>query len=87
MPVPDKFIVEYKDYTNYKTRSFRQFVRGLSLDFLSFVYLNFRKDSLIKPRVQFLYIHHVFNDEIHNLALTLKWLKDTVFNLYINITK
>jgi len=77
MPVPDKFIVEYKDYTNYKTRSFRQFVRGLSLDFLSFVYLNFRKDSLIKPRVQFLYIHHVFNDEIHNLALTLKWLKDT----------
>lgn len=58
-----------------KPKSLRGFARDLALDGLSFKtrFPNAKK-MFDKPRIQFLYIHHVFDDEIENFDKLLKLL-------------
>ena len=70
------FVEEYSKLLQYKPDTMRTRVRNSLLDVLSKVaFTNSRVDELLqKPRVQFLYIHHVFNDEIVWLEKLLKHL-------------
>jgi peptidoglycan/xylan/chitin deacetylase (PgdA/CDA1 family) len=60
-----KFIDTYEDLKKIKPHTFRQKIRTAVLQPLSFFYnkLNNADRLLNTPRVQFLYIHHVFKDE------------------------
>jgi peptidoglycan/xylan/chitin deacetylase (PgdA/CDA1 family) len=60
-----KFTTDYKSIQASQNFSLRQTVRKIVLD--SFALLNLDRDGLSeyfnKPRVQFLYVHHIFRDE------------------------
>ena len=54
-------------WNKFKPKTLRSYVREIALDMLSlknkFIDI---ENVLKKPRVQILYIHHVFDDEIEN---------------------
>ena len=53
----------------------RDLLRNKTLDFFSFKNKFFREiEYLKKPRIQFLYIHHVFKDELKKFDALLKFL-------------
>ena len=65
----------YKDIKKLKKNTLRDKVRFLALD--GFSLINKLKDTeqfLNKPRVQFIYIHHVFKDEEKHLHKLLEFL-------------
>jgi len=67
-----EIIKTYADLKKVKNRTIRTVARNIILSGLSFVYNNYRFNDLIrKPRVQFLYFHHLFPDEIENFRLFL----------------
>ncbi len=49
-----------------RPKTFRKFARSIALDMLSQIKLPNSKKVFEKPRVQFLLIHHVFDDEVEN---------------------
>ena len=71
-----EFIDTYKELKTNIPAGFRDKVRGLSLDILSNAYgILHRLDDLFRtPRVQFLYIHHVFKDEEEALTRLMQSL-------------
>ncbi|WP_299325039.1 polysaccharide deacetylase family protein [uncultured Maribacter sp.] len=60
---------------------FRAGVRSSTLDLLSLKHIIFGdEEKLKKTRVQFLYFHHIFKDELENFEILLEYLsKDHVF--------
>tara|TARA_Y100001958_G_C21248081_1_gene580295 strand:- start:7705 stop:8604 length:900 start_codon:yes stop_codon:yes gene_type:complete len=70
----------FKQWNKYKANNFRGFrlrgfIRDLALDILSLeTILPNTKKFFEKPRIQFLYIHHVFDDEIESFDKLLKFL-------------
>jgi peptidoglycan/xylan/chitin deacetylase (PgdA/CDA1 family) len=65
----------YKDIKKQKPEGFRGFMRARALDGLSaFDKLKGIEEDLNKPRIQFLYVHHVFRDEEKNFDVLLKRL-------------
>jgi hypothetical protein len=60
-----KFTTEYKSIQGSQNFSLRQTARKIALDSFSFLNLDRRglSEYFNKPRVQFLYVHHVFRDE------------------------
>ena len=76
----EKFLSRYEDLKRTKSRTLRSYVRDLALSGLS---LAASEKYLAVPRVQFLYIHHVFKDEEKRLDSLLKRLsKDHQFITY-----
>jgi len=71
-----KYTTAYKHIKNRNKTSLRGFVRNLLLDILSIrqSIIGFEKLFLI-PRIQFLYIHHVFEDEERKLDKLLEILQ------------
>ncbi len=67
----DRFISNYEELQRSKTKTFRGHLRNIALTGLS---LAASEQYLNKPRVQFLYIHHVFKDEERRLDILLKRL-------------
>jgi peptidoglycan/xylan/chitin deacetylase (PgdA/CDA1 family) len=65
----------FKVVKKYKPKNLRGLVRDLALNGLS-IKTKFPNAKTIfeKPRIQFLYIHHVFDDEINNFDKLLKLL-------------
>ena len=79
----------FKQWNEYKSNNFSDFrvrgcLRNLALDILSFKTKLPNADKFFKkPRIQFLYIHHVFDDEIENFDNLLNFLsKDYTFISY-----
>jgi len=70
----------FKQWNNYKLNNFsgsrfRDFLRNSALDILSLKINSPNSEKLFKkPRIQFLYIHHVFDDEIENFDKLLFFL-------------
>jgi peptidoglycan/xylan/chitin deacetylase (PgdA/CDA1 family) len=70
-----KYFENYKDVKETKPTGLRGHIRNVALDGLAiFNQIQDPKQILEKPRVQFLYIHHVFKDEEHKLDALLKKL-------------
>jgi peptidoglycan/xylan/chitin deacetylase (PgdA/CDA1 family) len=71
-----EYITTYKELLDHKPETFRQRLREIALTTVSNGYRLFRdqKALLKRPRVQFLYIHHVFRDEIGAFDKLLKRL-------------
>jgi len=71
-----KFIDTYKDLLNHRPPTTRDVGRKLVLDLVSSGYGMYHSmDSLFKrPRIQFLYIHHIFRDEEKPLTALLEAL-------------
>jgi peptidoglycan/xylan/chitin deacetylase (PgdA/CDA1 family) len=67
----EKFITRYEELKSSKKRTLRSFARELALSGLS---LAASEKYLTIPRIQFLYIHHVFKDEEKRLDALLKRL-------------
>ncbi len=71
----EQFIETYKEIKDLVPHSFRASLRSMALSGLA---LKDKLTGLEKylniPRVQFLYIHHSFKDELHNLDKLLKIL-------------
>ncbi len=60
-----KYTTDFRDIKQFKPFSFRGMIRDFALTGLSVkAKLPRYKESFFKPRIQFLYIHHVFDDEI-----------------------
>lgn len=69
------FSENYKKIKETNPIGFRGYCRNIALDGLAFInQLKDTKAILEKPRIQFLYIHHIFKDEEHKLDLLLKKL-------------
>ena len=68
-----EFIQHYNQIK--KKKKIRDFLREIALDFLSIKsnLLNEHK-FLKKPRIQFIYLHHFFKDELQNLENLIIWL-------------
>lgn len=71
MSADNKFITSYHDARRLKKKTLGTYMRDLALTGLSF---SANEKYLDKPRVQFLYIHHIFKDEEKKLDLLLKRL-------------
>lgn len=71
-----EFITEYKTLLRRKPEPIRNKVRSLALDALNMgLGLTRNPERLLeRPRIQFLYIHHVFKDEEQKLDLLLREL-------------
>jgi len=67
----EPFISDYKLLKASKKKTFRSYIRELVLTGLS---AGSSKQHLKKPRVQFLYLHHIFKDEERKLDSLLKIL-------------
>ena len=67
----DQFISNYTDLERLKAKTLRSVARKFALSGLS---LAASEKYLEKPRVQFLYVHHVFKDEEKRLDALLKRL-------------
>lgn len=65
MSLESHFIEHYRDVKSKKAKTFRGFARNTVLSSLSF-FNSLQKSVLNKPRVQFIYIHHLFKDEEKN---------------------
>jgi len=62
-----KYITTYKQIKKSNPKKLRELIRSITLDGLSLITkLPYSKKFFEKPRVQFLYIHYVFDDEIEN---------------------
>ena len=59
----NSFITTYKDLESLKPKTFRGVARNLALNMLS---LGVSESDFRKPRIQILYIHHLFKDEEHH---------------------
>ena len=69
------FIENYKEIKNIKPTGIRGRMRGLALNGLCILdKIEGAEQHLNKPRVQFLYIHHVFKDEENKLNYLMKRL-------------
>lgn len=66
-----KFVTTYDEVKRLKAKTLRGYLRDIALSGLS---LAADKNLLHKPRVQFLYIHHLFKDEEQKLDELLKIL-------------
>ena len=70
----------FKQWQKYRSNNFKGFrlrglIRDLALDILSFKTKLINSEKFFKkPRIQFLYIHHVFDDEIENFDSLLNIL-------------
>ena len=67
----DRFMTRYEDLKRLKKTTLRSYARDLALTGLS---LSASEKYLDKPRVQFLYIHHVFQDEEKRLDVLMRKL-------------
>ena len=57
----------YSKVKKFKNFNFRDLIKSVFLNLATIFYrLTDFKDILLTPRVQFLYIHHIFEDEIEN---------------------
>jgi peptidoglycan/xylan/chitin deacetylase (PgdA/CDA1 family) len=65
------FITNYEEARRIKPPTLRSYIRDLALKGLSFTA---DKKYLEKPRIQFLYIHHVFSDEEKKFEVLLETL-------------
>jgi len=78
------FIKNYSEVKKYKGYNFRDVIKNLVLKLALklYVFLDTKK-ILLKPRIQFLYFHHVFDDEVSNFEkLILKLRKKNNFISY-----
>jgi hypothetical protein len=66
-----RFITQYQDIKRAKAKAMWGYARDLALTGLSW---STDKSLLEKPRIQFLYFHHLFKDEEKKLDLLLKRL-------------
>jgi peptidoglycan/xylan/chitin deacetylase (PgdA/CDA1 family) len=69
----EKYTLNYADVKRVKPPGFRGNIRDLTLTALSGIYKNTVgwESMLSKPRIQFIYIHHVFADEENGLRKLL----------------
>ncbi len=67
----EQFMTRYEDLKRSKKRTLRGYARDLALTGLS---LSTSEKYLDKPRVQFLYLHHIFQDEEKRLDALMKKL-------------
>jgi peptidoglycan/xylan/chitin deacetylase (PgdA/CDA1 family) len=67
----DKFVTTYAEVKALKPKTLRGIARNMALTGLS---LAAGREALRKPRVQFLYIHHLFKDEERKLDELMKLL-------------
>lgn len=71
------YITEYSEIKKLAKGKIRSKSRNIALTGLSmFNSIAGYKKYLDKPRVQFLYIHHIFNDEVNKLDSLLNMLKE-----------
>lgn len=69
----EALVEDYREVELFCGMTMRNYVRSLSLDFLSHqLNLKCNREYLKRPRVQFLYFHHIFNDEIENFEKLIK---------------
>jgi peptidoglycan/xylan/chitin deacetylase (PgdA/CDA1 family) len=83
-PKLDYFFENYSDILKFQKTSLRSIIRHTVLNTISTIssFRNTRKILQI-PRIQFLYIHHIFKDEEENLVQLLNFLKrDHIFISY-----
>lgn len=74
------FINSYSDIKKLKPATLRSSLRNIAIDSLS---LLANKEALKKPRIQFIYIHHIFKDEEDTFRKLLQELqKDHTFISY-----
>ena len=72
------YTTNIQDIEKYNTKTFRSLLRHFALSGLSLKNkLGNGQKTLKKPRVQFLYIHHVFDDELKKFDELLKFLSST----------
>ncbi len=78
------FFENYKDIVKSQKASPRSIIRHIALDFAALIFSLINKRQIPKtPRIQFLYIHHIFKDEEASLIQLLQYLqKDHVFISY-----
>jgi len=78
------YIKTYKEVKQLQAEGFRGFLRNQVLDILSFFNTSSRiEEAFRKPRIHFLYIHHVFQDEENQFRKLLAVLaKSHVFISY-----
>jgi peptidoglycan/xylan/chitin deacetylase (PgdA/CDA1 family) len=71
-----RFVDTYKELLVHKPKTTRDTLRHAALDLTSLGFrLSHRREKLFaKPRVQFLYIHHTFRDEVEKLDLLIRTL-------------
>jgi peptidoglycan/xylan/chitin deacetylase (PgdA/CDA1 family) len=67
----NRYITKYADVKNGKKKTLKSWMRDKALTAL---WLTASEKLLKTPRVQFLYIHHLFEDEEQNLDILLKKL-------------
>ena len=72
----NKFITTYRELLEWRPHSLRDRIRNIALKGLALKDLvtSAEKQFMDKPRIQFLYLHHVFKDEEKQLAQLLKRL-------------
>lgn len=76
MAITDQYIERFGDIKKDKPFSLRAAVRMRALDWLSLVQKK-PNEALKVPRIQFLYIHHIFKDEEKELHELILWLQRT----------
>lgn len=65
------------NYQDIKTLTFRDRARDVALDLLAWKENKFVGDVYLnKPKIQFLYFHHVFDDELEKLEILIKELSE-----------
>ncbi len=71
------YTTNFKEVQAYQGTSFRNIARNVALDILSLrnTFLD-TATMLAKPRVHFLFIHHIFNDEVANFEKVLEVLSE-----------
>ncbi len=72
-----KFVKDYKEIKEHKPPGIRGRLREIVLNGLAFLSESSHEKYFNKPRVQFLYIHHVFDDEIEKFDFLLRELSKT----------
>ena len=82
------FVTTYKDVKKYKGFSLKNEIREPVLDIVS-MFQHIKGDAALqKNRIQFIYLHHVFNDERINLRNLLSFLsKHYAFISYSDAVK
>ena len=69
------FVTNYEEVKKERPAGFRGIIRDIALTGLSLeTKLKSSANYFQKPRIQFLYIHHVFDDELENFEYLLKEL-------------
>jgi len=69
-----QFTTTFKEVSHFYNTGFRDLTRQVVLDMLSWVTQGQQKAYLEKPRIQFLYFHHVFQDEAENFEKLVRCL-------------